>query len=417
MDMHLPALVFIDERSGAIGAPHVLTGSAAHHGPHELLPHGDALWVLWAGDATRYEPRSRVQNDLGITPIALASDGPAVFGLFATGEVARLDPPEAVRPVGRVPLPATHMAAGSGAVFGLSWTDARREVTTLTALEAERGALRFSLALDGAPYGLVAEGDALWAHLWRRRGDEMSSHVVEIDPGAGRVRSECEIEPAGRLDPVLGGHQIRPRLGGPGDGASALERVDLRTGSTSELAALDGPMDWAYLGPTAIWGCLQPAQGRGSTIVAVPLDGAPPRYHDVSGVDVSSYVPPPPPRIEAAQVEREVRDRLAGALLGGWRDIDADTGEPGRSRPYIRGVTIDGVDCRGAFPDTEMVVRFRCEAWPGVRFARGRRIWEDDGELSGVIRVMDVNLMEDVGVSGRGLMRPREPDAAGTVWI
>ncbi len=420
MEALLPALVFVDERSGAIGAPHVLERPSGRALAIDLLAHDHKLWVAWGDDVTRYDPRSREQIDLGVMSVALATDGRAVFGLLPTGEIARLDELDrGVVVVGQLPPHPTQLAAGSGAVFGLSWTGVERYATTLTAVELEGGVQRFGSELEGAPYGLVSESDALWVHVWRRQADGMSSHVIEIDPDDGAVRGEREIELTGRIEPVVDGQHIHTRFatpeGGPPGGHPRLERVDLRSGETTELAALDGWLNWSFVGPTAIWGRLEPRSTTDSTIVSVPLDGSPSRYYDVSGVDTRSYLPPPPPPIKAEDVESEVRQRLASALFGGWGAVDPDTGEFQQARPYIRGVTFECVDCCGSFPFTEIVVGFRAAAHPGIRFARRRRIWDDDGALSAVIRYLDVNLMEDVEACGYGLPADPVQDASGTV--
>lgn len=424
MEMMLPALVFVDERSGAAGGrPHVLDSAGRQRQAYRLIEHDDVLWIAWNDGVTRYDPRTRDQTDLGVTPIALASDGPALYGLLARGQIVRLDErdrdPVAIA---RLPILASHLAAGRRSVFGLARDETLPGVTTLTALDLE-GRERYTVALEGAPYDLVAERDVLWVHLWRAGGPfGMSSHVIEVDPADGSLRGEREIPPTGLLGPVVDGHHIRTTLedvdAEPSERRSRLERVDLRTGAGRPLARLDGWIAAPVLGASAIWGRPETNAAAGSsTVVAVPLDGSPPRRHDLSGVDTSSYRPPPPPPIEAEEVEREVRDRLAAALFGGWLAHDADTGEPLAAKPYIHGVAFEAVECRGAFPATEIVVTFRAAAHPGALLARKRRIWDDDGTLSAVIRYMDVNLMEDVGPDGRYLRRPHLPDATGIVWV
>lgn len=422
MEMLLPALVFVDEVSRAISSPHVLARPRGGEA-RDLLVHGDVLWVLWADGVTRYDPRSREQIDLPATPVALASNRWAVFGLFPSGEIARLDDLDGgVAIAGHIPTPAMQFAAGSDLVFGLSWTDTTSQITTLTALDPQRRATRFHVQLHGAPYGLVADKDSLWVNVWRRQADGMSGHVIEIDSAGGCIRGELELGPTGRIDPVADGQHVRTRCAShevdARDRPPQLERVDLRTGHVTGLAALDGWISWPFLGPTAIWGRLEPAAKKGdSTIVAVPLDGSAPRYYDVSGVDTSSYLPPPPPPIEAEPTEQEICKRLADALFGGWVFINPDTEERENPRPYIHGVTIETVERHGSFPNTEIVITFSADIHPGIRFARKQRIWDNDGAVSAVIRYMDVNLMEDVEACGHGLPPEPQADASGTVWF
>jgi len=44
-------------------------------------------------------------------------------------------------------------------------------------------------------------------------------------------------------------------------------------------------------------------------------------------------------------------------------------------------------------------------------------MWEDDGAISDVIDVIDVNLMEDIEACGYGLPRNPPPDASGIAWF
>ena len=75
METLLPVLVFVDERSGAVGAPHVLKRAVGHGVAYGLLAHAGVLWIQWQDDVTCYDPRSREQIDLNIAAVALASDG------------------------------------------------------------------------------------------------------------------------------------------------------------------------------------------------------------------------------------------------------------------------------------------------------------------------------------------------------
>lgn len=119
-------------------------------------------------------------------------------------------------------------------------------------------------------------------------------------------------------------------------------------------------------------------------------------------------MPDEPKRISA--IVSPARSSAAGV------GSDPETGAEIRG-PYIRGVTFEDVRLEGKFPKTEMVALFRSEHQPGVLFGRRQRIWEEDGAFSGVISVMDVNLMEDIEACGYGL--PADPRAApsGVAWI
>lgn len=119
---------------------------------------------------------------------------------------------------------------------------------------------------------------------------------------------------------------------------------------------------------------------------------------------------------DAEDTERAVRERLAGAVFGGWAGPDPLTGTK-KSRSFIRGVTFEEVKLEGTFPNTEIVMLFRSEEHPDVLFGRRQRVWEYSGDLSGAISVMDINLMEDVESCRYGLPSEPAPDAFGVAWL
>jgi hypothetical protein len=184
-----------------------------------------------------------------------------------------------------------------------------------------------------------------------------------------------------------------------------------------ELIAVPGTVDRLSSGPHTLWGRLdeRSAERAFGSLVAIGEDRAVQRT-SLTELEVGAHLPPPPPTIEARPTEEKVRNRLARSLFGGRRSARPKAGKESR-RPYIRGVTIEDVRLERSFPNTRVVVLFRAEQRPGVLFGRRRRIWEDSGELSDVIDVMDVNLMEDVEACGYGL--PVEPHVGpeGISWF
>jgi len=86
-------------------------------------------------------------------------------------------------------------------------------------------------------------------------------------------------------------------------------------------------------------------------------------------------------------------------------------------RKRCAGPTFEEARLEGGFPPTEILVLFRAGEHPGLLFGRRRRMWEDDGAISDVIDVIDVNLMEDIEACGYGLPRNPPPDASGIAWF
>ena len=99
-------------------------------------------------------------------------------------------------------------------------------------------------------------------------------------------------------------------------------------------------------------------------------------------------------------------------LSGGWH------GPGGESHPFIEGVTFEAVELRNEFPETEIVVTFRAEGRPGVRFGRRWPLYDDLGNQRSV-EYADIHLMEDIEAAGYGLPPSSRcvADEEGIVWF
>jgi len=268
---------------------------------------------------------------------------------------------------------------------------------------------------------LFSDRSGIWANVWTEHPAcrQITSHLIGLDPRTAEVTSDIELEPTGALGPIVDGviwlpsadpfdHAARDRL-------ATIRRVSAADGHLLGEVRLEGALGWPVAGPGCLWGRVD--RGDTRSVAAIDTRRVGVRYFDLGHLDVTPYLPPPPPAIYAEDMERQIRDRLASSLVGGWVKTDPETGAEVERLPYIRGVHIEEVRLEGTFPETEILVLFRSDEHPGLLFGRRRRIWEDDGALSGAIDVMDVNLMEDVEACGHGLPRHPQPNASGIVWF
>jgi hypothetical protein len=120
--------------------------------------------------------------------------------------------------------------------------------------------------------------------------------------------------------------------------------------------------------------------------------------------------------IDPREVEERMRNKLAGEVLNLHESRNTATGEV-TLVPFARGVTFTDVRLEGSFPHTEVVAFLEIEGHEGVRFGARRRVWEDDGALSGIIDVFYANLLEDLDNRRDDRIRELEPGESGIVWL
>jgi hypothetical protein len=132
---------------------------------------------------------------------------------------------------------------------------------------------------------------------------------------------------------------------------------------------------------------------------------------DFVDVDARSFLPAPPAPIDPEPVERALRDDLARALRLGRPSPEYSMGT------MLESVVFDEVQLEGTFPKSEVIVLFRSDYRPELRFGHRERIWSDDGVFvtdgSGVIAT---NLEETI-IFEPGLPLDAEPDATGVIWV
>lgn len=112
------------------------------------------------------------------------------------------------------------------------------------------------------------------------------------------------------------------------------------------------------------------------------------------------------------QFEQVQLERLRESLLGGWH------GDDGSAEPFIPGVSFDAVELQGEFPDRSMVALFRASDYPGVRFGRRWRLYDELGNPKD-LDFVHIHLMEDIESATAGLPPLDQciPDSDGVVWF
>ena len=422
----LPLLARIDTATGEVTGPLPLERPESAHPPEAaaLVATDDAVWVRWSEGVTRFDPSSGEQRSLALGGGRLLAAGEeGVWTLGPDGLVARIDHQATrVELAGASETRVHNLAVGAGAVWTLSSADAPGRCT-LSRLDPSTGALDGTLTLEGnpgwSPRALMVESGSVWVSVWRKgTAGRSRKFLVGVPASAMSITSEIEIDSTGAVGPVLDGElwvlgeqPSSPERGMP----TTLHRLDATSGAPIGEVPVSGWIDSLVAGPASVWGCLERHEQWPCPVIEIDPSGTE-RVLSLDHLDVSAQLPPPPRPIRARPVEEEIRDSLARVLFGGWIGTDPDSGEK-IQRPYIRGVSVEEVRLEGKFPDTLVVALFRAHDRPGMLFGRRQRVWEDDGTYSGVIDVLDVNLMEHVETLRNGLPADRQPDDTGVVWV
>lgn len=418
----LPLVVHVDNH-GAITGPFRLESPFDSSEISGLIVDADEqVWIHWPGGISHFDPATLKQRSLKQSARGLALGEGALWTVDYEGQPVRIDPatlkPAALGAVGRSIF---GLEVSQGIVWVMTW-DAELSRTIVVRIDPHDGAILGSTVVAGnAQQHLLAHPDGVVVRVWRPFEDGQAyfdDTLIWLDADGG-VKRELVIEPTGvsaavrdeevwlsGLDPFDHRSYGQP---------SVIRRM--RQDGTEETFTVAGTVDQLIAGSTAVWGRLDErhAPRRAGSLIVVTLDGVL-RAIDLSGIDIERHLPPPPPAIEAQDVEERARARIADALFGGGLVTDPDTGQHHRV-PAIRGITIEDVRLEGSFPDTQVVVLFRAEERPGVLFGRRRRIWEDSGELSDLVSVMDVNLTEDIMACGYGLPADPQVGPLGISWF
>jgi hypothetical protein len=383
----------------AIGAP-------AGDGP--WLFHGDWVWMARRspGELVRrhHEDGQERRSTHGV--LQMAASERAAWAMTAERELLIL-PPDGSDPVaiGHAPANASVLLAHHGRLWlSPGRYGARASIACVDAVDATVLARR-----EVQSFTCLHVNDAgAWVEQPIEIGGEQTLVLRELDPETLRdVRAQAW--PATiRVYAMIGQVAVCGRSSGrplPKDGLDVVW-LDARSGERLGLDKLDPRIK-------AVGKVVAPPQSRHAVALAYGTDrsqpeviafGASPeqtRLLQPSGIDLAHLPAPRPPHgyeHDEADVHRRIRAEFVGQDL-------------------IREITVEDVWLRGAWPDTEVVVRFRECRRPEWLFARRLRVWVDDGRVIADHSVAFYNLMEDVQACGYGLPANPVPDDDDIVWF
>jgi hypothetical protein len=411
-DNLLPVLAYVDRDACLVGPIGLKGNEGEHRAIRSLATDGRRLRVSWGAGITSLDPDTgeRDFRELAVGRV-IASDG-ALWSSKAD-RLVRIEP-DTMTFEEIAPVPTTgQLTVGHGFAWAIVWDPPERSY--LIRIDLCNGDWCDPVPVSGSPRQLVATDRGVIARIWRRGGTEhFVDTLVSVAPH-GEIQDERVIEPTGVAaafdEEVVWLSGDDPFAPGRSATATTLRRME--SGGEEMSLAVPGIPERLVLGSGCAWARV--SDGGKYRLVRADERGAV-QVTDIAGLELDDHLPPPPDPIDADEIEQKVLKRLSSSLRGGWIHTDPDTGEQ-CARPYIEGVKIEDVRLEKSFPDTQVVVTFRADGHPGVLFGRCRPIWEKSGELSGVIDVMDVNLMEDVEACGHGLPKSPRVGNHGIAWF
>lgn len=421
----LPLVIAIDTRTGELGDPvEIEVPDGASREAHDFAAAAGALWLKAMDNGlVRFDPSTH-ESRFVPEPVFRLATGPAgIWAITPHGRIARVEEDgSGLNLMTDVEERRHYIGVGRDAVWSVAWTHVHPPSRcTLSRIDPASGESQGRLELSGSPQTMQVDEDRIWIKVWRQDEPRVITEViVGIDPVALEVTSELTVQPTGSAgivrDGVLWALGVDPyahdQIGLPAE----LHRIDAVSGAMLNSVALPGWISGMVAGPVGVWGCLDRRGEWPGPVIEVAADGSGFQTFELTGVDTTPFLPPPPPKINATEVEREELERVRGAFFGGWVATDQETGET-TNHPYIRGVEFEEVRLEGEFPNTEIVAYFRSKDHPGTVFGRRCRIWTDDGMWDDPASVMDMNLMEDIEACGYGLPANPEPGPDGIVWF
>jgi hypothetical protein len=353
-------------------------------GDYVILGPAEPVWHIRAGAARRVDVDLEC---MGLTAIAgtvigacqLPSDpqvrhvGPGGNSISyrSPGTIIVLDDAGTVRPVGRVPSTEGVICEDRGRVSLLGFDKELGDQQTPGPRELLLGDGRITESMDMVLHDPVGVVEGLVADLtWQTPAD---------DP-YGRTSDRSAVL---RFLPVDGGEPSQVALPGLALGAEA--RVQ------------DGQV-WISRRGEAVLRVVKPGDATAREL-RVTLDCRPWMRR-----------PQPPADLDMREFERSQFDRFRSEM----RSVHVD--EQGRITPLIEGVSMDAVELRGTFPDSQLVALFHSADRPAVQFGRRSSLYD---ELGNPVwhQWADIYLEEDITTGGLPPLGECVPDAAGIVWI
>jgi hypothetical protein len=295
---------------------------------------------------------------------------------------------------------------------GYLWTLSRRdpatnEHTVLARYSPDSPERPARLDIEGAVEGLAIGSDAVWMRCHRFDSDgELHTFVRRVGPEALDTAAH-EISNDETVFAVAREIWLGPTLVTfHRDRRSDIRRVDPTTWEDVGVIRPQGLVSDLSTGSSGIWGLLRATPDTGPGICRIDPDTSSVVVAlNLVDVDARPFLPAPPAPVDPEPVERALRDDLARALRLGRPSPEYNRGT------MLEGVVFDEVRLEGTFPKSEVIVLFRSDLRPELRFGHRERIWSDDGAYvtdgSGVIAT---NLEETI-IFEPGLPLDAEPDA------
>jgi hypothetical protein len=421
LDMWLPVLVGVEPSTYAVSDPIPLPRPPDGALDIIALAAGEgAVWGLWPDGLVRVEEATGSPSSI-MVPIEAGMRSIAVGGeaawVLAGGKIARVD---AQSGRAELLLDQAERTFALGFGRGYLWTLSRRDPftnqhTVLARYSPDSPERPARLDVEGAVEGLAIGSDAVWMRCHRFDEDgELHTFVIRVSPetldtAVHEISNDETVFAIAReiwLSPTLVTFTHDP---GP---LTDIRRVDPSTWHDLGVIRPQGLVSDLSAGSSGIWGLLRTTPGSAPDVCQIdPNTSSVVAVLDFVDVDARSFLPAPPAPIDPEPVERALRDDLARALRLGRPSPEYNRGT------MLESVVFDEVQLEGTFPKSEVIVLFRSDYRPELRFGHRERIWSDDGvyvtDGSGVIAT---NLEETI-IFEPGLPLDAEPDATGVIWV
>jgi hypothetical protein len=294
MESHLPLLARIDPRTHGVAGPRpVGHGDPAGRGAHDLLVHGDSVWIRWNDGITRYDAPADDERWVDLSAAGLATGDAGVWALTGDGRLARVDPEgTGFEPIGEPEVRRHSIAVGHGAVWALTWTHVPGG-STLARIDPATGEPEGQLQVEGSPRQIIVDSGSVYVRVWQRDSRDMvEERLLGVDPRSVEASSELRLSPAGAGGAVVDGVVWAPdtdpyaheRRGGP----SSIRRIDARSGDLLGNVEAPGWITAMAGGSGGVWGCLE---RRGSHDAVIELTPSGSRMVELSDLDVAEHLP------------------------------------------------------------------------------------------------------------------------------
>ncbi|HEY1597847.1 MAG TPA: hypothetical protein VGF74_20780 [Thermoleophilaceae bacterium] len=294
VESHLPLIARIDPRTRAVHGPRPAgRGDAAGRGAHDLLAHGDSVWIRWNDGITRYDPEADDERWVDLSAAGLASGDAGVWALTGDGRLARVDPEgSGFELLGGPEVRRHSIAVGHGAVWALTWTHVPGG-STLARIDPATGDALGQLQLEGSPRQVIVDADSVYVRVWQRDSrDRVEELLVGVDPRTVKAVSELRLSPAGAggamLDGVLWAPDTDPYEHEQRGAPSSIRRIDAHTGDLLGGVEAPGWITAMSAGSAGVWGCLE---RRGRHNAVIELTPSETRTVELSDLEVADHLP------------------------------------------------------------------------------------------------------------------------------